>query len=186
MGVEARRKASGHNGPPRNLATPHATMDTGAPGKTGRRGTWRNPTERRQVGITAQNPPFFRVFCACAPLVSPFPPSPIPDVSVVSELWVLRNGGWWDKTRGRNWETRPKSGFVRVIPSFRCSLGFRGTPPGSAVAQCAHYTFSALLYSTRQPTPGVSKPPKRRALGQGGERGKREERKCENAKKGRI
>ena len=51
-----------------------------------------------------------------------------------------------------------------------CCPWFRGLPPRSAVAHCARWPLSSLLYSTAQRIPGVSKPPKRWVLGKGGAR----------------
>ena len=62
---------------------------------------------------------------------------------------------------------------------------FRGVPSSAAVVHCARWTFTSPLYSTHQPIPGVSKPPKRRGLGKGGMR-KREDRKCENHEHRRL
>ena len=45
--IGARRKASGRNGPPRNLSTPRGTMGNGKTGKMGRHGTPRSLTEPR-------------------------------------------------------------------------------------------------------------------------------------------
>ena len=42
--IGERGKAIGHNGPPRNLAAPHGTMDSGKTDKMGSRRNWRNPT----------------------------------------------------------------------------------------------------------------------------------------------
>ena len=67
--IGSRRKASGHNGPLRNLAAPHGTMDNGKPDKMGRRGNWRNPTEpggtprnTKRVVLTPQIHLFFSCF----------------------------------------------------------------------------------------------------------------------------
>ena len=78
--IGSRGKASGHNGPPRNLVAPH--------------GTWRNPAGRQKEGIWPSNPPF--IFGFCTFLLSPHPflrPPPQPNVSAVSKRPVSV-GGW--------------------------------------------------------------------------------------------
>ena len=62
-------------------------------------------------------------------------------------------------------------------------MGVSWVPPGSAATHCARWPFSAILYSNRQPIPGVLKLPKRWVLGNGYDRGKREDRKRKSAKK---
>ena len=120
-----------------------------------------------------------------------------------------RNVGYWTKggkgeTRGpKVLKARKKGRLEGAIPPFWCSEGacqvprgsarfsggplclcsrrpwFRGVPPGSAAVHCAHLHCSSLLYSARQPIPGVSKPPKRWVLG-----GERAERAKNHVKKG--
>ena len=92
-GIEAKRKAIGHNGPPRNMATPHATMENGATGRTGHRGTWRGHEEPggtpRNTNRWVLHPPksTFFAFFALSPIWTPHTP-PTPNVSVVSKRLV--------------------------------------------------------------------------------------------------
>ena len=81
-GIGARRKASGPNGPPRNLATPHGTTDNGKTDKMSRRANWRNPTGPDGTQRDTNRGSFFpgcRLFSGFAMFgPSRSPPSPPP------------------------------------------------------------------------------------------------------------
>ena len=98
-----------------------------------------------------------------------------------AETWGIGAGG----RRGQSDRIENAKTALKRCISGRNSplLVFRGEPPGSAVVHCANWHFSSLLYSTRHPIPGVSKPPTRWVFGngRGGGRGDRKRQKNEKS-----